>query len=94
MKRQTKWLFAALFVLMGVFLMPKAGTEVQAAASINYSSLELKQGKTAKLKIRDSSAKVQWTSNKPNVVTVNAKGRITAVKGGTAIIKRDRKSVV
>lgn len=91
MKRQTKWLFAALFVLMGVFLMPKAGTEVQAAASINYSSLELKQGKTAKLKIRDSSAKVQWTSNKPNVVTVNAKGRITAVKGGTAIITAQTK---
>lgn len=86
MKRHTKWLFAALFVLAGVLFLPKAQTEVQAAARINYTSLKLKQGTTKKLKIKDSSAKVQWSSSKPNVVAVNKKGRITAVKGGKAVI--------
>lgn len=86
MKQHTKWLFAALFVLMGVFFLPKAQTEVQAAARINYTSLKLNQGTNKKLKIRDSSAKVQWSSSNPNVVSVNAKGRITANKGGKAVI--------
>ena len=86
MKRHTKWLFAALFVLAGVLFLPKAQTEAQAAARINYTSLKLKQGTTKKLKIKDSSAKVQWSSSKPNVVAVNKKGRITAVKGGKAVI--------
>lgn len=76
MKRHTKWLFAALFVLAGVLFLPKAQTEVQAAARINYTSLKLKQGTTKKLKIKDSSAKVQWSSSKPNVVAVNKRDEL------------------
>ena len=48
MKRQTKWLFAALFVLMGVFLMPKAGTEVQAASEYQLFLAGIKTGEDSK----------------------------------------------
>lgn len=94
MKRRTKWLFAALFVLLGVCFLPQAQTEVQAAARMNYTSLKLKQGETKKLKLKNSSAKVQWSSSKPNVVSVNAKGRITAIKGGKAVITAKTKKKV
>lgn len=86
MKTHTKWLFAVLFVLAGIFLMPQTQAEAQAAARISHTSVTLKQGKKKELALLNSNARVQWSSNKPQVVSVDANGVITAVKGGKAVI--------
>ncbi|MGN1195430.1 MAG: Ig-like domain-containing protein, partial [Acutalibacteraceae bacterium] len=60
--------------------------------TLDYTSLTLYAGKTktlgAKLKpSTTSNQKITWTSSNKAVATVNSKGQITAVAGGTAVIK-------
>jgi len=49
-------------------------------------ALSLTVGKTYKLKVKNTSKKVKWSSNKKSVATVTNKGVVRAKKKGTAII--------
>lgn len=55
---------------------------------VSKSSVTLKKGQTAKLTVNKYgiSGKVTYTSKKPSVATVNAKGKITAKKKGKTTI--------
>ena len=53
---------------------------------LNKSKLNLKKGKTFKLKITSKAGTQKYTSNKKSVATVSKKGIITAKKKGKATI--------
>ena len=61
-----------------------------ASIKINKSKLTLDVGKTASVKILNTTKKVTWTTNKKSVAAVKSTGsrtaRITAKKAGTAVI--------
>lgn len=70
---------------ISVMLPEMAGLETQAAAvKISKKKITLEKGKKYQLKISGTKKKVTWKSNKPAVVSVNSKGKITAKKEGTA----------
>ena len=52
------------------------------AVKLNKEKLSLKAGKTAKLKVKNTSKKVTWKSSKPKIAKVNKNGKVTAVKAG------------
>lgn len=59
--------------------------------SLDFSSLELKMGDSSTLKVtiqpsNASNKNVTWHSSDPSVATVDAQGKITAIKEGTATI--------
>ncbi len=72
---------------ISVVLPEMAGLETQAAAvKISKKKITLEKGKKYQLKISGTKKKVTWKSNKPAVVSVNSKGKITAKKKGMAKI--------
>lgn len=54
---------------------------------INKTSKTIVKGKTYDLKISGTSSKVTWSSSNKSVAKVSSKGKVTAVKKGTATIK-------
>ena len=71
--------------------------EVITELTLNRNALTLKVDQTATLKATVkpanlSNGTVTWKSSKPNVVTVNAKGIVTAVSPGTATITASNKA--
>jgi hypothetical protein len=67
-------------------VFPSEIEAVYAAAKINKSELTIEVGKTAKLKIKGTKKKAKWSSDNEAVATVNKKGKVTGVSGGTATI--------
>nr|MBP3598384.1 Ig-like domain-containing protein [Eubacterium sp.] len=61
---------------------------MQAAAKpkLSKKKLTIIVGKTAKIKVKNSKAKVKWSSNKKKVATVTGKGIVKAKKAGKATI--------
>ena len=56
-------------------------------AKISYLTLKVSQGDTAELgTVLSGSGKVEWTSSKASVATVNSSGKVTAKAKGSAII--------
>lgn len=60
--------------------------KIASITKINKKKLTLNKGETYQLKIVGTKKKVTWKSNKPIVVKVNSKGKVTAKKAGTAKI--------
>ncbi len=54
--------------------------------AISQSELELKVGETAKLKVTGTKKKVKWSSSDKAIVTVDKKGKVTAIADGLATI--------
>lgn len=63
--------------------------EIAQAASIklNKKAISLDVGKTQKLKVTGTKAKVKWSSTNARVAKVRKSGIVTAVSSGTATIK-------
>ncbi|HHV12262.1 MAG TPA: Ig-like domain-containing protein [Clostridiales bacterium] len=59
---------------------------VQAAVKLSAASLKLKVGQSKQLKVTGTKARVAWKSSNKKVATVTAKGKVTAVAEGTAVI--------
>lgn len=72
-----------MFVFLCVSVMP-----IQAsAAKLNKKSVNVYAGKTVQLKVTGVAKKnVIWNSNNPAVAKVTAKGKVTGVKKGNAVI--------
>ncbi len=61
--------------------------KVSAAPKLNKKQVELKIGKTYKLKVKGTSNKVKWSTSNKKIAKVSKNGVITAKKAGKAIIK-------
>ena len=61
---------------------------VQAATiKLNKKAISLDVGKTQKLKVTGTKARVKWSSTEPSIAKVGKSGIVTAVSSGTAKIK-------
>lgn len=58
------------------------------AAQIHLSAkkISLPKGKTKKLKLKNASGKIKWSSSKKSIATVSAKGLVKAKKAGKTVI--------
>lgn len=54
---------------------------------LSSSSLTLKAGSVAGLKVTGSYEYIEWSSSKPSVAKVDSSGAVKAVKAGTTVIK-------
>ena len=66
------------------------GTQIVAQAAtikLNKKAISLDVGKTQKLKVYGTNAKVKWSSTRPSVAKVGKSGIVTAVSYGSATIK-------
>lgn len=59
----------------------------ESATRLSQTSVVLTAGTSKKLKLRQARGEVTWSSSNNNIATVNEKGRVYAVKGGTVYIK-------
>ncbi len=86
MKRVSK-LFGVIFVL--AFLVSCIPVQVDAASKpkLSKTKVSITVGSTIKLRVKGTSAKVKWSSNKKSVATVSKKGLVKAKTAGKAIIK-------
>ncbi len=73
---------------LSLCLVAASFSSADAAKSVklNKKNLTLKEGESAKLKVKGTKAKVKWSSSKKKVAKVNKKGKVTAVKKGKAVI--------
>ncbi|BBF41831.1 bacterial surface protein [Lachnospiraceae bacterium KM106-2] len=78
-------LFTILFAL-STFLFT-GNTADAATIKLSKSNVRFVEGKTTTLKIRGTSKKVSWSSTNNKIVKVNSKGKLTAVKVGSATIR-------
>lgn len=56
-------------------------------AALNKTSLKLKKGKTYQLKTKNVKGTVTWKSSNKKIATVSKKGKVTAKKAGSTVIK-------
>lgn len=92
--RNTKKLLVAMGLAFAVLIstMPiqnADGKQIVAQAAtikLNYSNLSLSEGQSRQLKISGTKASAKWSSSKSSVVKVTQKGKITALKEGSATI--------
>ena len=57
------------------------------AAKLNKKKATVKVGKSVKLKVKNTSKKVTWSSSNKKVAKVSKAGKVTGVKAGKATIK-------
>ena len=60
---------------------------VKKAAKLNKKKATVKVGKSVKLKVKNTSKKVTWSSSNKKVAKVTKAGKVTGVKAGKATIK-------
>lgn len=78
-----------LTVIVMAVVMVLCMTPVTADAAtvkLNKTKATIYVGSTTTLKVKGTSQKAKWTSNKKSVATVNNKGKVTAKKAGKATI--------
>jgi hypothetical protein len=79
---------ALVLTVVAPSVMPLHNVAVVSAATIKLSKkdLTLEVGKTKKLTVTGTKAKVTWSTSKKSVATVSKSGNVTAVKPGKAVI--------
>lgn len=78
----------SLLLLFGLFVSLLGNdTQTQAATvKLNKKKLSMNTGNSYTLKVKGFSGKVKWSSSKKSVATVSSKGKVRALKAGTAKI--------
>lgn len=56
------------------------------APRLNTASLKLNTGNSKQLKVTGTTRKFSWSSSAPRIVNVTSKGKITALRSGSAVI--------
>lgn len=85
MKKKKSCCFVALlFLFLALFAFP-ASAQAASQAKLSSSKVTIAIGNKKQLKMKNTKAKVKWTSSKPSVASVS-KGLVTAKKKGFAKI--------
>lgn len=91
MRKERKCVYAVLF--MAVLLLAAGNSSTIYAKSntsktvyISTKELSLTKGQSAALSVKNNKKKVKWVSSNKKVVSVNGKGKVKALKKGTAIV--------
>lgn len=85
MKKNRKHCLLFLVLIIGIMISISSMT-VNAAVSLNKTSISLAIPKTYQLKVLGTSQKVSWSSTNKTIATVSANGVVKAVKKGTCYI--------
>ncbi|MCR5692338.1 MAG: Ig-like domain-containing protein [Eubacterium sp.] len=75
-----------LFAGMMIGLVSNSAPAKAAKVKLNTKKKTLYVGSTYKLKVKNTSAKVKWSSSNTSVAKVSSKGKVTAKAAGKAII--------
>ena len=87
MKKHRK-LYVILTMLVLTFTMFfQFSCSSEGATRLSQTNMIMTAGTNKKLKLRQARGVVQWSSSNENIVTVNEKGRVYALKGGTVYVK-------
>ncbi len=73
-----------LALILTVHFIPDAFAAAKPV--LNKTSINLKEGQTYQLKLKNAKQKVSWKSKNKSVATVSQKGKVKAKKSGTAVI--------
>lgn len=84
MKRKKSCLIALFLLLVALFAFP-VNARAASKAKLSNSKVTIAVGNKKQLKMKNTAAKVKWSSNKPSVASVS-KGLVTAKKKGSAKI--------
>lgn len=82
MKKWKGYICVVVILLFALFV----SVPVSAAARISQKSIVLTKGQIKKLKVTGTRKKIKWSSSKKSVVSVNANGKIKALRNGKAKI--------
>lgn len=94
MKRVKKIIFPLFLALLLTFsacdILPAIENTVTVEAAtkvrLNKTKATLIKGQTLNLKVSGTNARAKWSSSKPNIASVNSKGKVTAKKKGNTTI--------
>lgn len=86
-KEFRKSLFVTVMFLIMCCMMLLPSIDVNAAqVKLSTNTVTLNVGQSKTIKMKGTSKKVKWSTNKPKVATVSSKGKIKAVGQGTATV--------
>lgn len=91
MRKHSRWAYAILFLSV-LLLAAGNGSTIYAksnatkTAYISAKELSLTKGQSTVLSVKNNKKKVKWVSSDKKVAAVNGKGKIKAIKKGTAVI--------
>lgn len=88
-KNLTAALLSCAILLGSVTAVPAYAAEQTVSVSnvkLSASKKTIYVGSSYTLKLKNADGKVQWKSSKPSVAKVSSKGKVTALKSGTAVI--------
>jgi cell wall-associated NlpC family hydrolase len=86
MKRRVTSLLFLLLLTLGMVMTVSVKTEAAGAVKLNKKKLVLELGETSQLKVKNTTAKVKWTSSDKKVVKVSSKGKLTTKAVGLATV--------
>lgn len=86
-KRWVGKLFAALMCMLMIFVMTVPEGTLAAEVKLNKTKKTICVGDTYRLKLKNSTGKVKWSSTDTTVAKVSSKGLVTAVGEGSCKIK-------
>ena len=84
MKTMSKVL--ALVLVLMMMLTAAAPAFAASAVKISHKKLTMTAGFTEVLKVTGAKGKAKWSSSNPEVAKVSSKGKVTALKAGSAVI--------
>lgn len=86
MKKVILALFSVCLVFSAFYRVDNAETK-QKQMKINKSKVTIKNGSSARLKIKNCKKKVKWSTEDKEIATVSSKGKVTGKHLGTVVIK-------
>lgn len=83
-------MMSLLLTISAVEIVPELTMPISVEAAtkvkLNKTKATLIKGQTLNLKVLKTKDKITWSSSKPNIATVNSKGKVTAKRKGNTII--------
>lgn len=83
--RKSLFMTAIFLILCCMMLLPSADVSA-ATIKLSTNTVTLNVGQSKTIKVKGTSKKTKWSSNKKSVAKVSSAGKITAVGRGTATI--------